>query len=113
MFSLIFSRPEPCRSVQSMEGPVNSKVHDELGEGGDIGRIVPWAAVAATTFITAFLGPLYWSAPPPDSKSMFAKLRLRKSTLGTWVMFDGTGIVGEIAMVKAAGVMMDVIGINL
>jgi hypothetical protein len=96
-----------------MEGPVNSKIHDELGEGGDIGRIVPWAAVAATTFITAFLGPLYCSAPPPDSKSMFAKLRLRKSTLGTWVMFDGTGIVGEIAMVKAAGVMMDAIGINL
>jgi hypothetical protein len=113
MFSLIFSRAEPCRSVQSIEGPVNSIIHDELRAGGDIRRIVPWAAVTATTFTTAFLGPLYWSAPPPALKSMFAKLRLRKSTLGTWVIFDGTGIVGEIAIVKAAGVMIDAVGINL
>jgi hypothetical protein len=96
-----------------MDGLVNFKIYDELGEGGDIGRIVFWAAVAATTFITAFLGLLYWSALSPDPKSMFAKLRLRKSTLGTWVMFDGTGMVGEIAIVKAAGVMMDATGIIL
>jgi hypothetical protein len=69
--------------------------------------------VAAATLITAFVGPVYTSEPPPDSKAMFAKLRLRKSTLGTWVMFDGAGMVGEIATVKAAGVMTDAIGINL
>jgi hypothetical protein len=28
-------------------------------------------------------------------------------------MFDGAGMVGEIATVKAAGVMTDAIGINL
>ena len=45
--------------------------------------------------------------------SMFAKLRLRKSTLGTWVRFDGAGFAAEIVIVKAAGVMIEAIGIDL
>ena len=65
--------------------------------------------------ITAFVGPVYMGlgVSPDPTKTIFAKLRLRKSTLATLVILEGVGIVTEIATVRAAGVTIDTIGINL
>lgn len=102
--------------MQLNDGLANSSVYEEFGAGGECmrGRIEPCATVAATTLSTAFIGPVYNTSPSSSSRGInLAKLRLRKSIWGTRNISVGTGFRGAIATVKAAGVTIDGIGINL